>query len=220
MSRPLRTVLLAAALALCAAPVATAHHSHRRHDALIAPAHGGGLTGDELLGEAWARGLVFPAGQDPFAGRCITLAHNVIAPHLGEDGTATCHSSRHTRLLIFFGSACSNVETDSCTGDTHVEQLAAAVAEDRAIEALKVTVDTGRTVDLVRPRFELFSPQRTIQLPAGNVFGVPPRTATFSAHAWGAVIRRLGSGHHTVTFEVVAPAYGPPLTLKVFLEVA
>jgi hypothetical protein len=211
-----RTVLLVAALLLSAPSVADAHHAQRHARPVIAPAHRGG----ELLADAWTPAYEDAEGQDPFAGRCITLAHNVIAPHPGADDIATCTAPRHTRLLVFWGSACSTVDTDSCVGETHAQQLAAAVAADRAIKAENVTVDGGRTVDLVRRRFELFSPQRTVELPPGNIFGVDPQTATFSAHAWGAEIRRLRPGHHTVTVEIVVPEFGVRFTYTVLLDVA
>jgi hypothetical protein len=216
MRRLRRTVLAVLGIALCAAPVASAHDQHQDGDrGVIAPARGGGLTGGELLGEAWAVGPF--AGEDPFSGGCVTLARNVIAPHPGETGTATCTATRHTRLFVFFGSACFNVEPG--VGETEEEQLACAVASDQAIHELNVTVDDGETINLVRRRFELVSPQMSVQLPPGNVFDVPAQTATFTAHAWGAVIRKLRPGQHTVTLEVVAPDFGDPFTFTVVLNV-
>jgi hypothetical protein len=93
------------------------------------------------------------------------------------------------------------------------------VAADQAIHELNVTVDNGRTINLVRRRFELFSPQRTVQLHDDNFYGVPARTVTFTAHAWGAVIRKLRPGQHTVTLEVVAPDFGDPFTATTVLNV-
>jgi hypothetical protein len=221
--RHLRQTVLATlatlAIALCAAPAAAAHDHHRHRGPIIAPARGGGLTGGELLAEAWTRELVRPVGQaDPYAGTCVTLAHNVIAPHFDDNGIATCTGTRPTRLLVFWGSLCSNREESAPA--TEAAQLACAIAEDQAIKALNVTVDDGDTIDIVRPRFELFSPQRTIALPPDNVFGTDQPTATFTAHAWGAVIRSQRPGRHTVTFEVV-PGPGPTdrFTLTIFLDI-
>jgi hypothetical protein len=200
MSQPRRIVWVTLAVALSVATVAVAYDPHRDDRAVVAPARGGGLTGGELLGEAWALGLVQPADQpDAFAGTCVTLAHDVIAPH-PDNGSATCTGTRATRLLVFWGSECSN--RDDPPADTRAAQLACVTTADRAIKALEVTVDDGDSIDIVRPRFELFSPQRTITLPPDNVFGTDERTATFTAHAWGAVIRSLRPGRHTVTFAV------------------
>ena len=213
-----RTVLAVLGIALCAAPMASADDQHGDGGgALVVPARGGGLSGGELLGEVWAQNLALPASNDPFAGSCIPFARNVIAPHPGETGTATCTATPRTRLFVFFGSFFSAVEDPSLV--TEEQQLAAAVDADQAIQKLKVTVDHGKTINLVRPRFELFSPQRTVQLLDDNLFGVPAQTTTFTAHAWGAVIRSWRPGQHTITFEVVAPDWGDPFTFTTVVNV-
>jgi hypothetical protein len=139
----------------------------------------------------------------------------VLTPHFDADA-ATCTATPATRLFFSFGTECSNVEGPF---NTEEEQLACAVASDQAIHEINVTVDTRHATDLVRPRFELFSPQRTIELPPDNVLDVPAQTATFTAHAWGAVIRRLHPGQHTVIIEVVAPDFGGTFTSTLTLNV-
>jgi hypothetical protein len=57
-----------------------------------------------------------------------------------------------------------------------------------------------------------------VELPEGNLFGVPAQTATFTVHAGGAVIRRLRPGQLTVTIEV-APDLGGACTFRVFVNV-
>jgi hypothetical protein len=215
-----RTVLAAIAVAICAAPVASAHSTHHdRGGAVVAPARGGGLSGGELLGAAWARGFAMPVGAvDPFRGGCVPLARNVLHPSIGDDGTATCTITQRTRLFVFFGSACSNVEPDPYRFDTEADQLACAAAVDQALHELNVTVD-GETINIVRPRFEVASPQTTVQLPGENQFGVPAGPMTFTAHAWAAVIRRLRPGRHTVAVQVVAPDWGDPFGSTTFVDV-
>jgi hypothetical protein len=62
-----------------------------------------------------------------------------------------------------------------------------------------VTVDGGDPVEIRTPRFELFSPQRAVLLPADNILGLDgPQTITLSAHGWGAVVRKLSVGEHTI----------------------
>jgi hypothetical protein len=214
-----RTVLTAVAVVLCVSPVAVANDRHENGGgAVIAPARGGGLSGGELLGEVWAQNLALPASNDPFSGTCIPFARNVIAPHFDETGTATCTATPRTRLFLFWGSFFTELDPPSFP-TTEEAQLAEAVAADQAIHELNVTVDNGRTINLVRRRFELFSPQRTVQLDDDNFYGVPARTVTFTAHAWGAVIRNLRPGQHTVTLEVVAPEFGDPFTVTTVLNV-
>jgi hypothetical protein len=84
--------------------------------------------------------------------------------------------------------------------------LATAVCETRRSDPDAMGIRAG------------FSPQRTVELPEGNLFGVPAQTATFTAHARGAVIRRLRPGQHTVTIEV-APDLGGACTFRVFVNV-
>ena len=216
-----RTVLAAVAVAVCAAPVASADSMHHdRGGAVVAPARGGGLSGGELLGAAWARGFAIPVGaDDPYRGGCAPLARNVLHPSVGDNGTATCTITQRTRLFVFFGSSCSNVEPDPYNFETEPEQLACAVAVDQAIHELNITIDKGETINIVRPRFEVASPQTTVLLPEENQFGVPAGPATFTAHAWAAVIRRLRPGQHTVAVGVVAPNWGDPFGSTTYLNV-
>ncbi len=212
------TVLVAVAVAMCAAPVAAADKPHDNSGAAaVAAARGGGLTGGELLGEDWARGLARPSSPDPFSGGCRPLVGNVLTP-AWVNGTATCTVTRSSLLFVFFGSFCSDLD-DPPLFKTE-DQLACAVAADQAIRAFSVTVDR-RTINIHTRRFELFSPQRTARLTAENFFGVPAGTpVTFTAHAWGAVVGKLHPGQHTVTVEVVAPDWGlDPLTRTINLTV-
>ena len=197
-----RTVLAALALALYAAPIAVADEQHRHGGgAVIAPARGGGLTGGELLGESWARAS-YSNAPNPLSGSCLTVARNVLQPQFDEDLTARCTATQSTRLFLRFGTACFNVEEG--VGETEQEQLECAVTDDQEIDEINITVDGGETTNLVRRRFELFSRQRTVELPENNVFDIPAQAVTFTAHAWGAVVRRLRPGQHIITYQVVA----------------
>jgi hypothetical protein len=209
------TVLTALAIALCAAPATAAHPHNDYGRAAISPARGGGLTGGELLGEAWARGL--SGSNAPFQGTCTTLAPNVLQGHGGDDGIARCTATPRSRLYVGFGSFCDDLENGL---ETEREQLACArAASQEFLKELNVTVDNGDPINIVRPRFELFSPQRTIELPADNDFGVPAGTPlTFTAHGWGVVVHSLRPGRHIVTLEVVTPDFRA-LFITVILKV-
>ena len=106
-------------------------------------------------------------------------------------------------------------DVEEGVGGTEEEQLACAVDADQAIHQHNVTVDDGKTINLVRRRFELVSPQMTVQLPPDSDFGVPAQATTFTAHAWGAVVRKRRPGRHTVTLEVVTPDFGGTFTATV-----
>lgn len=186
------TVLAALVVALCAAPVAGAHAPR---NAVITPSRGA------LLGEAVALSYSLPISENPFAGNgnpCLTVGHNVIwavgsAPH--------CTVKQGTPILLVVGTAWSSAE-DPFPKD-EAAQRALALGADQAISQIQVTVDDADAVDIHTRRFELFSPQQTVQLPAENLLGVPAQTVTATAHAWSALVHNLRPGHHTIAGEVV-----------------
>ena len=51
-------------------------------------------------------------------------------------------------------------------------------------------------LDLRQRKFESCSPQRHVQLPPGNILGVPPQRATFTACGWIAWVAGLPAGQH------------------------
>ena len=186
-----RIVLVAVAVALCVAPVAGAQE--RQEDsggAVVAPAK------DKWLGELWAQLYSLPLSEHPFEGNgnpCLTLANKVI-----QEIGGPCTIEQGTALTLGYGTAWSNVEDPF--PETRAEQLAVASAVDHEFVAgMTVTVDGGEPVEIRTPRFELFSPQRTVLLPADNFLGLDgPQIVTLSAHAWAAVVRKLDVGEHTI----------------------
>jgi hypothetical protein len=200
--RHLRYVVVAiVAVALCAAPVALAKKNENKGGgAVIAPVHQvNGQSGTELLGEYWGELLSNPIGT--FSGSCIPLGNKgkVLAPEPDEDFTASCTVKPGTTLLFAFGSECSNVEEDPFFGETEAEQLACAIAFDEEFfVAASITVDDGNPVDILNSRFELFSRQRSVVLPEDNILDADAGPATFTAHGWGAIVRGLRPGQHTV----------------------
>jgi hypothetical protein len=203
------TLPVALALALCVAPLATAHP----RGAVVEPAeHVAGMTGGELLGESWAYLLSRPASE--IQDGCVALdRRGMLLWPLGSP--ITCTGARGTSMFIWIGSECSSAEPEPSHGDTAREQRACAIRADQAIDSVRVTVDDGDTVEIRRRAFEVVSPQRTVELPPGNIFGVDPRTATFVAHAWAAHVTGLRPGRHTLTIEV--PAF--PATSTINLDI-
>jgi hypothetical protein len=196
------TVLAVLAVALCSAPVAIAHGPHKHGGAVAAPVHRvAGFSGGELWGELWVQDLSHPG---TFSGSCIPLGHKgkVLAPIPGEDFTASCTVKPGTPLFFAFGSECSDVEEPPFFGADEEAQRACAITFDEFFVAASITVDHGKTVEMLNPRFEVISPQQTVELPADNIFGIPPQTATLVAHGWAALVRGLPPGEHTITVEV------------------
>jgi hypothetical protein len=204
-----RTVLAALAVALCAAPAAAAHGPRPHASPVVAPARGG------LLGEMWAQALSLPVPENPFAGNgnpCLSLGGNVLQAIVGPEQTVTCTAKQGTVLFTGWGTECSDVEAPPFYGVDEAAQRACALASDQNVEALRITVDNGRPVDVYAPRFELFSPQRTVQMPADNLFGIPPQRVTFTVHAWAAIVRKLRPGRHTIASEVMTTDFTATFT--------
>jgi hypothetical protein len=184
-------VLISLALALCAGPAAVAQ-PHAA--AVVTP------SPRNLVGEAWAQLYALPAAENPLLGNgdpCLTLSPNAVEVISGNH----CTLESGTAPLVGLGSAWSNVE-DPFPAD-EAAQRAVALAADRSISEVHVTVDDGPSIDIRTPRFELFSPQRTVSLPDGNILGVPPQTVTLTAHGWFACVRSLRPGPHAIVVDVV-----------------
>jgi hypothetical protein len=215
--RHLRWAVLAVlAVALCAAPVASAL-DHGDGGAVIAPAHKvAGLTGGELLGEAWVQLLSHPANT--FAGSCVPLVRRVVSPEPDAEANSSCTITKGTSLFIPVGSDCSNVEPDPFFGADEAAQRECAIAADEFSVAISIAVDGGEPVDIRNPRFELISPQRSVELPEDNYLGVPAGPATFVAHGWAALVKKLSLGEHTITV-MVADSEGGTINGTISIEV-
>lgn len=210
-------MLLGGAASLAPAASAETGRPGHGHRPAVTPLHAPHVSGGELLGEGWAQAIVM---SGPERGGCNTLARNVVVPVYGEDSTATCTISTRDHAVTFVGSVCDNIGPDPYYGGPTPEgQLACAVALDQDVEAIRVTLDGARPVEITRPRFELATPQRAVDMPADNYYGIPAGPFTFVAHSWAAMTRRLSPGRHTLTTEVIAPAWGEPFSSTAFLNV-
>jgi hypothetical protein len=216
--RHLRFGVAVAALALCAASVAVAHET-KHGGGVVTPVHKvAGMTGGELLGEAWFQLLSNPNGT--FSGGCMPLGRKgkVQVPEPGPDFTSACTVKKGTKLFIFFGSSCSDVEPPPFFGADEEEQRACAIAAGEFFTAASISVDGRKPVDFRKRRFELISPQRTVDLPEDNYLGVPAQEATFVAHGWEVLIRGLRRGEHTIEV-VVTDVEGVSTTFTASIEV-
>jgi len=202
------TVLAALAVALCASPTAPAAGSHELgSDGAVVPVHKvAGTPADEFIGEGFAQDYAAHAGDTPPANPCRIVGTKREALVMGPNGeTNACTVSRRTQLVIFgLGSACSDVEPPPFFGADEAAQRACAAAFDyEFVTELRVTVDDRAPVDIRTKRFEVVSPQMTVQLPDDNVFGIPAQTATLVAHAWMAQVPELRAGQHIISVDAV-----------------
>jgi hypothetical protein len=189
--RQLRYALLAAvAVALCTAPLAGA--GQPRGDgrgAVVTPAQA------RWLGEFEAQIYSLPASENPWVGNgnpCMTVGHKVL-----QEIGGPCTMEEGWVFTLGYGSGWSNVEDPF--PETEAQQCAVAQAQDAVFVDIHVVVDGGRPVDIYSPRFEHCTPQRTVLVPADNILDVPgPVVATVTGHGWGAAVRNLRPGRHTI----------------------
>jgi hypothetical protein len=176
---------------------------HRDSDVLLPPSQRvDGMTGGQLLGQAWFYSYSLPVPENPLAGnfRCLHLGRT--GRVMWVAGPITCTAPEGTKLLVYgASSACSNVEQPPYYGADETAQRACARASDQDSVSIKVSIDGGLPIDFREPRYEVFSPQLRVQLPPDNIVGVDPQPATFTAHGWVAVLTGLRPGLHTVQAE-------------------
>ena len=191
--------LATVAIAACLAPVAPAHDRDRDGRPVVAPARGGGLTGGELLRESWATGTY--AGVDPFAGACKTLAPNVLLPKPDATGIATCDATTHTRLFVRIGSACSKYDLDPpATIPKHNSRAPWPLTKPCRRSTSGSTAATRSTSSSHATNSSRHRESCSCRPTTSSAS--KPGPVTFTAHAWGAVIRDLRSGRHSVTLDV------------------
>ncbi len=116
----------------------------------------------------------------------------------------TCNVPRRTQVVVYGPSAaCSDL-----TGPVLRRRRSRAARMRRRsdyewVQSLQVSVDGSRPVQFRRPRFEIFTPQMTAEVPEENLFGLPAGTAHLVGHQWVAQTRKLRPGQHTITLDVV-----------------
>jgi hypothetical protein len=200
MRHPCCALLAVLVVALCASPAAAADGPRAASGAVVAPSNG------HELAQWYKTFLEMPAAVNPLWGTgddpCVRFGPGgklLVAISFGE---VTCTAELGTVLNTGWGHFCSTFDPpDSefyAVGRQEQRRCAQAVSRETG---MRVTVD-GHTVDIFRPQFTLFSPQTTVQLPAGNVFGAAAQTATITAYGWHANVRNLRLGRHLITTEI------------------
>jgi hypothetical protein len=191
-AQSMAVVVLGTVLALCSSPTASARVVHEIGGHVTPAAHGGRLLGEQIAAIA-----ALPASdQGP---DCELLAGGkVLAPHASG---CTVRPGMTVSLRTFWNE-CSNVEPPF-SSDAAVQRNCAAEFDRATIKALRVRINQGTTTDIRTRRFEVFSPQMVVQLPADNIFGVNPQTINFSVHGWVATVKGLVPGANTVRIELV-----------------
>jgi hypothetical protein len=173
-----------------------------------------GFTGGQLLGEEVRQLIELPLAENPFRGvgdSCFATATKdkvLIAWTREEAPICTVKPGTPIFLMTYFWE-CSNTEGgQSFGGETEAGQRQCALdvlRETGVFDAILVSVDGRRPVDIYSDRYLAVSPQMTASLPTPNILEVNAQETTFVAAAWVAMIRPLPPGTHTIRVEYVTP---------------
>ena len=206
-------VALAIAASVVANPIAQAAAS-RDGQLLPAAKRIGGFTGGQLIGEETRLLLELPMAQNPLAGvgeSCFPVGHRgrvlIVWTRPATQAPAACRIRPGTSVFLFGAWVfCDTVEPEPFYAVGERAQRRCAIRGLHTLlefDAILVTVDGRRPVDIARERYVAVSPQGTAQLPASNILGVPAQETTFVTAGYVAMLRSLRRGVHTITVEVV-----------------
>jgi hypothetical protein len=210
--RYLRTAIAAAAVCmLVGLPAQAAHKDSRILDASKRLA---GFTAGQLLGEELRQVLELPLDVNPAAGadNCLFAGHKrkvllLWTRRPPAEEVPVCDVKPGTPVFFYgLGGECSNVEPPPFFGATEKEQRRCMLKflRETPFDAIEVSIDGGRPVNIGRKRYLAVAEQGTVFLPHPNVLGVEGnRQATFVAAGYVALVRRLPRGSHSITVTIV-----------------
>ena len=220
-----RAVLTAAALALCAAPIAQADGSPVEQDggggSVVRPAaHVGGVSGSRLLARWFARLLALPPAQNPLADNgepCLRLGPGgrVLSPVNGAARTTvTCTVEAHRPVfLVTTNAECSTAEEAPFRAGGAANQARCALEQLLGlvplVPSIKVTVDDRPPVEIRTDAFLLVSTQGRTIFPETAIF--EPSTAggaSFAGATWAAQVRGFAPGRHVIRVDYTF-SFGP-----------
>lgn len=219
MNEPVRRCRWTAGIAVGIVMLAIVGPSAQAADAghgKLVPASGrlAGFTGGQLLGEEVRQLIELPVAENPLNGvgdSCFAAGNKnkvLIAWTRPVAPICTVKPGTPIFLMTYFWE-CSNTELPpSFGGETEAGQRQCALdvlRETGVFDAILVSIDGRRPVDVYSDRYLAVSPQITASLPSPNILGVDAQETTFVAAAWVAMIRPLPPGTHTIRVETVAP---------------
>jgi hypothetical protein len=151
-----------------------------------------------LLGDLWETALQTPTPLDP----CVDLEKKVVAPFQAGPGPLTCTVKSGTKIFVAaFTVECSTVEAPPFFGGTEAELRACVRALDPA--EVTITVD-GKLVPLTVVETRLLR----VDLPKGNILGVPEGPADAVGRGAVALLQPLPPGTHEIVITVAGSIIG------------
>jgi hypothetical protein len=209
-----RTALLAMAAAVYMVAGSPAQAAANDGGIVDASKRVAGFTSGQLLGEEWRQLIELPLDANPLAGTgndCLSAGHRpkvlIVWTTTAPADPAVCDVKPGTPVFFqTLGGECSSVEPEPFFGETERDQRRCILGFLRTtpFNAILVTIDDRRPVNIGLERFIAVSRQGKVHLPDPNVFGVPGnRRATFVAGGYAALPRPLRPGTHTITVTTV-----------------
>lgn len=154
-----------------------------------------GVSGGDTLGQGWFLNLSSATGPD----RCAPSGRSgKVLLALGDGPPQTCTVEQGTTVFVIGLTAfCDSASPPQPR--TRAAQIKCAwkfLEDEVMVESVEFTINGGPALELRRQKFETCSPQRHVQLPPGNIIGVKPQRATFTACGWVAWLADLPAGQH------------------------
>jgi hypothetical protein len=197
-------VLTAVAALLLTATAAQAATIAKASDRL------GGLTGGELLGQAFQQFYQLPASQNPVTGggvnTCVPIAGGKVlwiwTQPVGASNPTVCTVKPGTPVFNWvFASSCDSIPSPAyITREEQVQCVLAFLAANTP-DSRTMSIDGGAPVQLISSDSFALSPQESFVLPPDNIFGVPAQSGTLSAAGYVAPIRPLTPGTHSIVVD-------------------
>jgi hypothetical protein len=210
MSVVRKTAMVAMAAAVCLIAVSTAQATKKDSGVADASKRVAGFTTGDLLGEELRQLLELPPDVNPLAGsrenNCLSAGHKdkVLMLWTSPAPPPVCNIKPGTPVFFFsLFAECSSVEPPPFFGATEEEQRQCALDNLAPFDAILVSIDGGRPVNIGRDRFLAVSGQGTVELPDPNILGVDAEEATFVGAAYSAMVRPLPPGAHTIAVTIV-----------------
>ena len=147
------------------------------------------------LAQWWAGGLSAPAdATNPlFAGGCVLVGK--VAIHYGGD----CAVPPGTAIFeMLFSTECSDLEEPPFHAEDAADAAACGRANSGVATALDLRVDAGPWLHLLDDDFAAAMPWTTVRLPENNIYGLPAGSMSFGGYGYGALIKALRRGRHTL----------------------
>jgi hypothetical protein len=183
-------------VALAVTPTASATAGTGAHQPeILASGQPGALPGDRYLGDFWA--TYAATDLDVGVPDCLLFSDRKVLFFPSAADLCTTHQGAPV-FVEGFTNEISSIE-EPFSSDSAVQLHTARDFDYAVTRSLTISVDGGAPVDIHTPQFEAASTQRSVQLPANNLFGVDPQAITLTAHGWVATVRGLSAGlHHIV----------------------